>query len=110
PDPFATNRGSGARLPHPETAVPVASSLPAVETVEVPYDWVLSLARVPSHTRWRLLSAVRSAPKVANPLSVVPSLVHTPGPPAHEEPGRASIDSTAITPTAAIRNLRAHIP
>src|SRR5436305_449575 len=109
PGPSATSRGSGSSAAHPESAVPVASSLPETEIVEVPYEWVLSLAFFPSHTTWRLPSAVRSAPKVSDGLSLMPSCVHAPGPPAHAEPARPSIDSTVITPSAPTHNLRAHM-
>ena len=69
PDPLATSRGSGASVLHPDRAVPVASSLPVTEIVDVPYDSVLLLARFASHTRWRFLSAVRSTPNVSKLLS-----------------------------------------
>src|SRR5689334_21790362 len=110
PAPSGMSRGSGVSVAHPDRAVPVASSLPETDTVEVPYEWVWSLARFASHTRWRLPSAVRSAPNVAKASSVVPRLVHTPGPPAHAGPARVSIDSAATTPIIPIRNFPAHIP
>jgi hypothetical protein len=48
-------------------------------------------------------------PKLSPPLSVVPSLVHTPGPPANAAPGAASNAKPAITPAADTRNLCPHI-